>query len=95
MPDQFPPSEQNISPFNSMLLAYSIIADDSLAGSMDSLTREMNSIYDWSKKQYGKYPSPDGLKAYGPNGYKYSSPTDILLDDNGINTFLNGLQNND
>lgn len=66
MPDQFPPSEQNISPFNSMLLAYSIIADDSLAGSMDSLTREMNSIYDWSKKQYGKYPSPDGLKAYGP-----------------------------
>jgi hypothetical protein len=95
MPEQFPSSEQNVSPFNSMLLAYSIIADDSLAGSMDSLTREMNSIYDWSKKQYGKYPSPDGLKAYGPNGYKYSSPTDILLDDNGINTFLNGLQNND
>lgn len=93
MPEQFPQSEQNISPFNSLLLAYSIIADDSLAGSMDGLTREMNSVSDWSKKQYGKYPSPDGFKAYGPNGYKYSSPTDILLDDNGINIFLNGLQN--
>ncbi len=93
MPEQFPPSEQNVSPFNSMLLAYSIIADDSLAGSMDNLNREMNSVSEWSKKEYGKYPSPNGFKAYGPNGYKYSSPTDILFDDNGINIFLNGLQN--
>jgi hypothetical protein len=93
MPEQFPPSEQNVSPFNSMLLAYSIIADDSLAGSMDGLTRELNSIYEWHKKKDGKYPSSAGFKAYGPNGYKYSSPTDILLDDNGINIFLNGLQN--
>lgn len=93
MPEQFPPSEQNISPFNSMLLAYSIIADDSFAGSMDGLAREMNSAYEWSKKQYGKYPNPNGFKAYGPNGYKYSSPTDILLDNDGINIFLNGLQN--
>lgn len=95
MPEQFPPSEQNVSPFNSMLLAYSIIADDSFAGSMDGLTREMNSVYEWSKKEYVKYPSPNGFKAYGPNGYKYSSPTDILFDDKGINIFLNGLQNND
>lgn len=93
MPEQFPPSEQNVSPFNSMLLAYSVVSDDSLAGSMDNLNREMNSISEWSKKEHGKYPSPNGFKAYGPNGYKYSSPTDVLLDDNGINIFLKGLQN--
>ncbi len=93
LPEQFPPSEQNVSPFNSMLLAYSIIADDSFAGSMDGLTREMNSVHEWKKSRNIKYPSPNGFKAYGPNGYKYSSPTDLLLDDNGVNIFLNKLQN--
>lgn len=93
MPEQFPPSEQNVSPFNSMLLAYSIIADDSFAGSMDGLTREMNSSYEWKKSRNIKYPSPNGFKAYGPNGYKYSSPTNLLLDDDGVGIFLKGLQN--
>lgn len=93
MPEQFPSSEQSVSPFSALLLAYSMIADDSLTGSMDNLNREMNLAYEWSKKEYGTYPSPDGFKAYGPNGYKYSSPTDVLLDDNGINIFLNKLQN--
>lgn len=93
MPEQFPLREQNISPFNSMLIAYSIIADDSLADSMNNLVRKMDSISEWHKKKEGKYPNANGLKAYGPNGFMYSSPTNLLLDDNGINILLNGLQN--
>ena len=32
-------------------------------------------------KRKGKYPSPSGHKAYGDNGYLYSSPVNILFDE--------------
>lgn len=92
MPEQFLPTEQYISPLNSMLLIYSIVADDNLAGSLDSLNRNMNAEHEWSVNHYGKYPSPNGHKAYGPNGYFYSSPTDLLLNSKTIEVFLKNFQ---
>ena len=92
-PEYFSPPEQNVSPFNAMLIAYSMISDDYLMDSINNLNQNMVAISDWSKKKYKKYPSPNGYKAYGPNGFMYSSPTNLLLDNRGISFFLEGLQN--
>ena len=92
-PEQFPPSDQNISPFNAMLIAYSVISDDDLTYSMENLNKYMNHIYELSKSKHGKFPNPNRFKAYGPDGYRYSSPTNILLDSKGVNIFLKRLQN--
>lgn len=88
MPSRFSSSTPSISPVDALLISYSVIADDNLAYSVSNLNGKMNSLAQWSAQDYGSFPSPSGHKAYGPNGYIFSSPIDILLDDQGINILL-------
>lgn len=88
MPSRFSDSSPSISPVDALLIGYSVIADDNLAYSASNLSAQMTSLAQWSAQDYGSFPSPNGYKAYGPNGYIFSSPADVLLDDQGINILL-------
>jgi hypothetical protein len=54
----------------------------------------MKAIQKWMEKKYkGKqYPDSEQYKAYGPNGYLYSSPVDILFDEKTSLRFLDKTQ---
>ena len=41
------------------------------------------------------YPAPDGHYAYGVNGYLFSSPLDLLLDERTLNSLLDRLEKGD
>jgi hypothetical protein len=83
-------SNNDMTPTQALLLTYSLVADDSLADNQADLNQRMLAEQQYMSTYLGRpYPSPQGLKAYGLNGYIYSTPTDLLLDDSGVTRVLN------
>ena len=90
-PDFFNGAANNdLTPEQSMLLTYSIITDDPLAGNRTELQSKMNEMQQVVTK-YTKHPYPSSLnhRAYGVNGYIYSTPTNLLFDDAFVTRVLN------
>lgn len=75
------PSEVLLTPVQAILIYYSIVSDDNLLDSQINQERSMRSMRDFLASRYGRYPDPIGYHAYGVNGYIYSSPTDLFMDD--------------
>ena len=71
-----------LTPSKALLVTYSFVSDDLLAGNATELQQKMlekqEVITRYSK---GRYPGPQSHHAYGVNGYIYSSPLNYLLDD--------------
>jgi hypothetical protein len=38
------------------------------------------------------FPSPDGHRAYGVNGYLFSSPLDLMFDEQTVNHLLDSIE---
>jgi hypothetical protein len=76
-----------VTPLQAVLLAYSVASDDLLCDSESSLGRYMKSLQT-ANSTTQPYPSPDGHFAYGENGYIFSSPIDLVFDDQTVNHFL-------
>jgi len=38
------------------------------------------------------FPSPEGHRAYGVNGYDFSSPLDLFFDEQTVNRFLDRVE---
>ena len=54
-------------------------SDDPLAHSSSNLQKRMEVVQEIATKHARQpYPGPAGRHAYGPNGYIYSSPLDIV-----------------
>ena len=70
-----------LSPTQAFLVAYSAAADDLLCDSATNLKSYLSSIQTSMAGQFGTYPGPAGRVAYGANGYIYSTPLDLLFDE--------------
>ncbi len=82
-----------MTPMQAILLTYSVITDDSLAGNRAELEKQMlDNQQDVTNFIKTPYPSPQGHKAYGVNGYQYSTPTDLLFDDAAVTRVLSLIQ---
>jgi hypothetical protein len=90
VPEQFGAvASEGYSPLQAVLIAYASASDDPLAGSTDDLQTRMKSLHDGIERLTGRhYPGSDGRFAYGPNGYIFSSPLDIVLDEVTVNLLL-------
>lgn len=88
-PNFFGQTKGEMTPMQAMLVTYSVVADDRVAGNQVDLQQKMSNLQQVAS-QFGQepYPNSQGYKAYGVNGYIYSSPTDILLDNAGITRIL-------
>lgn len=82
---------QYISPSRAYLIYYSIVSDDFLSGSTASYRQSMNSLRAVYTRRAGYYPPIENYTPFGSNGYLYSSPIDLVMDDASILKMLNAL----
>ncbi|MDQ1557865.1 MAG: hypothetical protein QOD32_925 [Pyrinomonadaceae bacterium] len=82
-----------ITPLQAVLITYSLASDDYLSDNEAALEKRMRDAQKSLAKLTGQpYPSPDGHRAYGVNGYIFSSPLDIILDEQLVNRLLDRLE---
>lgn len=88
-PEFFGGTNGDVTPLQAMLLTYSVITDDMIVGNQSELQQKETELQQLAA-EYGTepYPSSQGYKAYGLNGYIYSSPTNLLMDDSTTNKIL-------
>jgi hypothetical protein len=91
VPEEFgAAATSGFTPLQAVLIAYSAASDDPMSYSAANLQKRMQFTHDILEKHTGQhYPAPDGHYAYGPNGYIYSSPLDLIFDDQTVNMLLN------
>lgn len=79
-----------IKPADALLITYSVVADDLIAGSQNELVEKMQNLQlAASQAVKSPYPKPQNYKAYGTNGYLYSSPVGLVLNESTVNRLLN------
>lgn len=93
LPEQFGAVAQGLTPVQAFVITYSVVADDLLADSTPNLRKRMKALQERiARNGQGHYPSPDGHFAYGVNGYLYSTPLDLVLDEQTLNDLLNRIE---
>ncbi len=81
-PNFFGNTNSDMTPMEALLLTYSIVADDGLDDNQSGLQTRMADAQQVIFQHWGEqYPSPQSYRAFGVNGYWYSSPVNLLLDD--------------
>lgn len=89
-PDQFSAASSGLTPMQATLITYSAASEDLLADSATNLRKKMESTQKGASQFIGQnYPSPVGHTAYGVNGYLFSSPLDLVFDEQTVNLVLN------
>ncbi len=81
-------SNLTLTPVQAILVAYSVISDDYLLDNEANLRRDMKGIRNFRAKRAGRFPDPEGYFAYGTNGFLYSSPLDLLMDEQAVGRML-------
>lgn len=82
-----------VTPLQAVLIAYSLVSDDYLEDSEKTLNEGMARHQTSITKLAGQpYPSPAGHYAYGVNGYSFSSPLDLVFDEQVINRLLDRIE---
>ncbi|MDT5271913.1 MAG: hypothetical protein QOH49_4099 [Acidobacteriota bacterium] len=86
-------ADAGFTPLQAFLLAYSLVSNDALDYGQANLREQMvaDQKY-WTEKLSHPYPSPDGHRAYGVNGYRFSSPLDLFFDEQTINRLLDRVE---
>ncbi|MDX6498415.1 MAG: hypothetical protein QOG23_1675 [Blastocatellia bacterium] len=93
LPDQFGSATAGFTPVQALLVTYSAVSDDYLTHSGANLRKRLKSIHDGMERITGqRYPSHEGRRAYGPNGYIFSTPLDTVFDDQTINRLFDHIQ---
>jgi hypothetical protein len=73
-----------------LLVTYSIATDDPLTYNQAGLQQKMQNLKQGISQTTGQtYSNVGNHKAYGENGYLYSSPASLALNDVTITRFLN------
>lgn len=86
-------ANNDMTPAQAMLITYAVATDDMLMGNQNELQQKMTEFQQTISQYWGaSYPSPQGQRAYGVNGYIYSTPVNIILDDNATARILNLIQ---
>ncbi|MFN2454997.1 MAG: hypothetical protein ABR577_12320 [Pyrinomonadaceae bacterium] len=81
-----------LTPLQSLLVTYSVASDDYLCDSESYQRSYMKSKQQFSAQRNGHFPSPDGHFAYGVNGYFYSTPLDLIFDEQTANRLLDRIE---
>lgn len=93
VPDQWGNvTTSGLTPTQAFLVAYSAAADDLFCDSATNLQNYLSSIQTSMAGQFGTYPNPAGRRAYGVNGYVYSTPLDLLFDEEVRVKILNSIE---
>ncbi len=86
-------ANNDMTPMQAMLVTYAVTTDDMLMGNQAELQQKMTEFQQTISQFWGQsYPSPQSQRAYGVNGYIYSTPANILLDDAATTRILNLIQ---
>ncbi len=92
-PDLFGGTKCDMTALQALLVSYAVITDDPLAGNQADLNSKMLKIRGGIEEKFGvDYPDPQGHTAYGPNGYIFSSPADLLLDGTSIKSLISKIE---
>lgn len=92
-PQFFGGTRSSMTPLKAFLVAYAVVADDALTHNQADLTQKMQNAHQRTMQVTGgNFPSPEGHKAYGDNGYFHNSPTSIILNDASVARLLNLIQ---
>lgn len=82
-----------MTPLQALLVAYSVVSDDYLCDSEASLAQRMKAVERSLSRSLGEpYPGPEGHRAYGVNGYLFSAPLDIVLDEQAVGRLLDRVE---
>jgi hypothetical protein len=86
-------ADAGFTPLQAFLVAYSFVSKDPLDYSQANLRKLM----EWDQKSRTEtlgqpFPSPEGHRAYGVNGYLSSSPLDLFFDEQTVNRFLDRVE---
>lgn len=91
VPEQFgEAATAGVTPLQAVLIAYSAITDDNLAGSQDDLYKAMHLS---PVEATGKQPNtlrPE--KAYGPKGRLFASPANLVFNKRSMSHLLDGIE---
>ncbi len=82
-------SPDDLTPVEAMLLTYSVVTNDYLMGNQTELQQQMVNKQQLVANYGGQFPDPQGYNAYGVNGFIYSTPADLLLDNATTTEVLN------
>ena len=81
-----------LTALQAVLIAYAVVSDDQLAFDKPALAKLM---YDLKQKAENlntrSYPSPDGHTAFGDNGYLFSTPLSIVMDDVNMHSLISSI----
>lgn len=92
-PQFFGGTQSSMTPTQALLIVYAVVADDPLTHKQAELAQEMQNRRQFRFRVAGSnFPSPNGHNAYGDNGYLYSSPAKLLLDDTSVERLLTLIQ---
>lgn len=72
---------KGFSPLTAMLLTYTIVSGDNFADTTSALNTKMQKLQDAKTRLYGFYPSCINQKAYGANGYLFSSAASLFFNE--------------
>jgi hypothetical protein len=88
-PESFGSAKSSLTPLQALIIAYAVVTDDPLAGNQADLAQKMqNRQQGISQAIGGPYSSPTNQRAYGVNGYLFSTPAGWALNDATINRIL-------
>lgn len=86
-------ADAGLTPLQAFLFAYSLVSNDALDYSQANLRKYMEADQKDKTKTFGQpYPSPEGHRAYGVNGYRFSSPLDLFFDEPTVNRLLDRVE---
>jgi hypothetical protein len=82
--------EDGLTPLQAVLITYSVVADDLMHLSRSNLLQQMQREHQ-ALGAMGDSENAKPDKAYGPHGYYYSSPLDLVFEKRTLNDLLNRL----
>jgi hypothetical protein len=89
----FGSTNYDMTPIQALLVTYSVVTDDQLLHDQSTLQQKMQSLHQGLQQVTGQsFPSPQGHKAYGDNGYVFSSPASLVLSDANVTRLINLIQ---
>ncbi len=87
---EFAQAKSKLSPMQALLITYSIVTDDPLTYNQAGLQQKMQNLKQGLSQVTGQtYSSPTSQKAFGDNGYLFSSPSGLILNESAVTRFLN------
>lgn len=93
LPEQFGEAETNgVTPLQAVLITYSVVSDDLLAGSKDTLKNKVEKTSRAQKNLGLVQPDSKSTKAYGKNGTIFAAPVDLVLDEATMTKLLDRVE---